>query len=62
MIKPVTMVAESLRCLRALFAGEEARRADFPNLTSYSHLKWEVIFLCSKWKRSALTATTATQN
>jgi 5,10-methylenetetrahydromethanopterin reductase len=39
MVKPVTMVAESLICFRKLFAGEEVRRDEFPTLAAFFHLK-----------------------
>ncbi len=39
MIKPVTMVAEILHCLKALLAGQEIRRDEFPALSDYFHLK-----------------------
>lgn len=39
MIKPVTMVAESLSCFRKLFAGDEIRREEIANLAEFFHLK-----------------------
>lgn len=39
MIKPITMVKETVECLQQLFRGERVRFGDYPALASYYHLK-----------------------